>query len=107
VIGGSTAFVGKAALMSRLVRSLVLVAATVSATVLIGASAGSASAAASKNCFTIPGGQRPNGTITVALKPILGSPYGFPGSQPLGEAPFAVTGTLDLVVDGLICQLTP
>lgn len=92
--------------MSRLVRSLVLVVATVSATVLIGATAGSATAA-SKNCFTIPGGQRPNGTITVALKPILGSPYDFPGTQPFGEAPFAVTGTLDLVVDGLICQLTP
>lgn len=77
-----------------------------SGALLVGVGAGSASAAGA-SCFTQPGGARPNGTITTLLKPVLGSPYGFPGSQPLGYSPFAVTGTLDLVVDGLICTLSP
>jgi len=70
-----------------------------SATVLVGVGAGGASAA-DKSC--IPVG-RPNGPITEALEPLIGSPYDPPGTQPLGTIPFLVTGLLDRVV----CELTP
>ncbi len=51
------------------------------------------------------GPSRPDGTITVLLKPLIGSPYDFPGTQPLGMAPFVVTGLLDAVIDPVLCTL--
>jgi len=74
-------------------------ALSLSATVLVGMSAEGA-AAAGKDCTPVG---RPNGPITTALEPLIGSPYDFPGTQPLGTLPFVITGLLDQ----LICQLTP
>jgi len=66
-------------------------AAVVSATVLVGVGARPATAAPDP-CIPI---WRPNGAVTQALEPLLGTPWS-PG--PLGTTPFALTGTLDRVV---------
>lgn len=68
------------------------------ATLLVGANGGSASALGS-TCTG--GGSRPNGPITNALEPLLGSP-GYPRT-PLGDLPFTVTALLDAVV----CPVLP
>ena len=70
-----------------------------SATVLVGVSSGSASAAGS-TC-TPQGPHRPDGPITTLVEPLFGLP-GYP-STPLGDTPFVVTGLLDT----LICPLLP
>jgi hypothetical protein len=72
----------------------------VSATVLTGVTAGSASAAGS-TCT--PPGQRPSGPVTLALRPLIGDPGYNNGALPLGDSIFFVTGTLDAVV----CPLLP
>lgn len=69
------------------------------------ASAATTTATAAKDCSVGPG--RPDGTITRLLEPLIGSPYGLPGSQPLGLLPFVVTGLLDRIVDPLLCRATP
>jgi hypothetical protein len=71
-----------------------------SAAVLTGVSAGSASAAGS-TCT--PPGQRPSGPITTLLRPLIGDAGYNNGPLALGGAIFAVTGALDAVV----CPLLP
>lgn len=77
-------------------RALVL---GMSATLLVGLGAGSASAAGS-TC-TPQGPHRPDGLFTTLLAPVFGLP-GYP-STPLGDTPFLVTGLLDT----LTCPLLP
>ena len=73
---------------------------SLSATALVGVSAGTASAAGS-TCT--PPGQRPSGPVTLLLRPLIGDPGYNNGAIPLGDAPFAITGLLDAVV----CPLLP
>jgi hypothetical protein len=71
-----------------------------SATILTGVSAGTASAAGS-TCT--PPGQRPSGPVTLLLRPLIGDAGYNNGLLPLGDAPFGVTGLLDAIV----CPLLP
>jgi len=75
-------------------------ALALSATVLTGVGAGTAEAQGS-TCT--PPGQRPSGPITLLLKPLIGDAGYNNGPLGLGDAPFGITGILDMVV----CQLLP
>jgi hypothetical protein len=71
-----------------------------SATVLVGVTAGP-SAALGSTCT--PPGQRPSGPVTTLLRPLIGDAGYNSGPLGLGDWPFGITGTLDAVV----CPLLP